>query len=37
MPLVGSIPLIGNLFKERATTVKAQTLLIFLTPRISPE
>ncbi|MFZ0821920.1 MAG: type IV pilus secretin PilQ [Candidatus Acidiferrales bacterium] len=37
MPLIGSIPLIGNLFKERAVTVKAQTLLIFLTPRISPE
>ncbi len=37
MPLVGSIPLIGNLFKERAVSVKAQTLLFFLTPRISPE
>jgi len=37
VPLVGSIPLIGNLFKERAITVKAQTLLFFLTPRISPE
>jgi type IV pilus secretin PilQ/predicted competence protein len=37
MPFVGSIPLIGNLFKERAISVKAQTLLFFLTPRISPE
>jgi type IV pilus secretin PilQ/predicted competence protein len=37
MPFVGSIPLIGNLFKERAVSVKAQTLLFFLTPRISPE
>jgi type IV pilus assembly protein PilQ len=37
MPFIGSIPLIGNLFKERAVSVKAQTLLIFLTPRISPE
>jgi type IV pilus secretin PilQ/predicted competence protein len=37
MPFIGSIPLIGNLFKERAVSTKAQTLLIFLTPRISPE
>jgi type IV pilus assembly protein PilQ len=37
VPVVGSIPLIGNLFKERAVSVKAQTLLFFLTPRISQE
>jgi type IV pilus assembly protein PilQ len=37
VPVIGSIPLIGNLFKERAVSVKAQTLLFFLTPRISQE
>jgi type IV pilus assembly protein PilQ len=37
VPVVGSIPLIGNLFKERAVSVKAQTLLFFLTPRISQD
>ncbi len=37
VPVLGSIPLIGNLFKERAVSVKSQTLLFFLTPRISQE
>ncbi len=37
VPFVGSIPLIGNLFKERAVSVKAQTLLFFLTPRVSQD
>ena len=35
-PLVGSLPLIGNLFKRTQTTVSSQELLFFLTPRIIP-
>jgi type IV pilus assembly protein PilQ len=35
-PLVGSLPLIGNLFKRTQTTVTSQELLFFLTPRIIP-
>ena len=36
MPLVGSIPLIGHLFKENTVNVQSQELLFFLTPRILP-
>lgn len=35
-PIVGSIPLIGNLFKRRSVTTQSQELLFFLTPRIIP-
>jgi type IV pilus assembly protein PilQ len=35
-PIVGSIPLIGNLFKRRSVTTQSQELLFFLTPRIVP-
>jgi len=35
-PIVGSIPLIGNLFKRRSVTTTAQELMFFLTPRIIP-
>jgi type IV pilus assembly protein PilQ len=36
VPLVGSLPLIGNLFKRTSVTVQSQELLFFLTPRIIP-
>ena len=36
VPLFGSIPVIGHLFKERAVTVSSQELLFFVTPRILP-
>jgi type IV pilus assembly protein PilQ len=36
VPLFGSIPLIGHLFKERSVTVSSQELLFFVTPRILP-
>jgi type IV pilus assembly protein PilQ len=36
VPLVGSIPLIGNLFKHTSTNTTSQELLFFLTPRIIP-
>ena len=36
VPLVGSLPLIGNLFKRTNVTVSSQELLFFLTPRIIP-
>ncbi|HYL86260.1 MAG TPA: type IV pilus secretin PilQ [Candidatus Angelobacter sp.] len=35
-PIVGSIPLIGNLFKRTSVTTQSQELLFFLTPRILP-
>ncbi|MBI4442945.1 MAG: type IV pilus secretin PilQ [Acidobacteria bacterium] len=34
VPLLGSIPLVGNLFKRRATSSSTQELLFFITPRI---
>jgi len=34
VPLFGSIPLIGNLFKRTKVEVQSQELLFFLTPRI---
>jgi type IV pilus assembly protein PilQ len=36
VPLVGSIPLIGHLFKRNEVSVSSQELLFFLTPRIMP-
>lgn len=36
VPLFGSIPLIGHLFKRTAVNVQSQELLFFLTPRIVP-
>src|ERR1700731_2676003 len=36
VPIAGSIPLIGNLFKRTNVTVSSQELLFFLTPRIVP-
>jgi type IV pilus assembly protein PilQ len=36
VPIVGSLPLIGNLFKRTTTTIQSQELLFFLTPRIIP-
>jgi len=34
VPLLGSIPLIGNLFRRRATSSSTNELLFFITPRI---
>lgn len=36
VPVVGSLPLIGHLFKRTNTTVSSSELLFFLTPRIIP-
>src|SRR5438105_616083 len=36
VPLVGSLPLIGLLFKRTAVSTSSQELLFFLTPRIIP-
>ena len=36
VPLFGSIPLIGHLFKRTNVNVTSQELLFFLTPRIVP-
>ncbi len=35
-PIVGSLPLIGNLFKRTTISIQSQELLFFLTPRIIP-
>jgi type IV pilus assembly protein PilQ len=35
-PIIGSLPIIGNLFKRTSVTVTSQELLFFLTPRIIP-
>jgi type IV pilus assembly protein PilQ len=37
VPLIGSIPLIGNLFKRRLVKVDTQQLFFFLTPRVSQD
>ncbi len=34
VPLLGDIPVVGNLFKNRAKTANKRELLIFLTPRV---
>jgi type IV pilus secretin PilQ/predicted competence protein len=36
VPLLGSMPLIGNLFKHTAISVSTQELMFFVTPRILP-
>jgi type IV pilus assembly protein PilQ len=36
VPLLGSLPLIGHLFKRNNVSVSSQELLFFLTPRIIP-
>jgi type IV pilus secretin PilQ/predicted competence protein len=36
VPLLGSVPLIGHLFKETSVKVQSQELLFFLTPRLLP-
>jgi type IV pilus assembly protein PilQ len=36
VPLVGSIPMLGNLFKHTTVSSTSQELLFFLTPRILP-
>src|SRR5208282_4634067 len=36
VPLVGSIPLLGNLFKHTTISSSSQELLFFITPRILP-
>jgi type IV pilus assembly protein PilQ len=36
VPIVGSLPLIGRLFKRTNISVQSQELLFFLTPRIIP-
>ncbi len=36
VPIVGSLPLIGNLFKRTKVSIQSQELLFFLTPRIIP-
>jgi len=36
VPLVGSLPVIGHLFKRTNVVVQSQELLFFLTPRIIP-
>jgi type IV pilus secretin PilQ/predicted competence protein len=36
VPLLGSVPLIGNLFKHTSVNVSTQELLFFVTPRILP-
>ena len=36
VPMLGSVPIIGNLFKHTTVSTTAQELLFFLTPRILP-
>jgi len=36
VPLFGSIPVVGNLFKHTTVSSTSQELLFFLTPRILP-
>jgi type IV pilus assembly protein PilQ len=36
VPIVGSLPLIGNLFRRKTISIQSQELLFFLTPRIIP-
>jgi len=34
VPLLGNIPVLGNLFKRRSVTTANQELIFFITPRI---
>jgi type IV pilus assembly protein PilQ len=36
VPVLGSLPVIGHLFREQAVTINSSELLFFLTPRIIP-
>ena len=36
VPILGSLPVIGRLFREQAVTINSSELLFFLTPRIIP-
>jgi type IV pilus assembly protein PilQ len=36
VPFLGSIPVVGRLFREQAVTITSSELLFFLTPRIIP-
>ena len=36
MPIVGSLPVIGYLFRRTNVNVQSQELLFFITPRIIP-
>ena len=36
VPIVGSLPIIGYLFREKLVTIQSSELLFFLTPRIIP-
>jgi type IV pilus assembly protein PilQ len=36
VPVIGSVPILGNLFKHTTVTSTSQELLFFLTPRILP-
>jgi len=36
VPVLGSLPVIGHLFREQAVTITSSELLFFLTPRIIP-
>jgi type IV pilus assembly protein PilQ len=37
VPLIGSVPILGNLFKHTTVSSSSQELLFFITPRILPE
>jgi type II secretory pathway component GspD/PulD (secretin) len=36
VPIVGSLPIIGYLFRRTNVSVQSQELLFFITPRIIP-
>jgi type IV pilus assembly protein PilQ len=37
VPLLGDVPVLGNLFKTKTNSIKKTELLIFLTPRVVSE
>jgi type IV pilus assembly protein PilQ len=37
VPLLGSLPGVGVLFRNRARTISKSELLVFLTPRLLPD
>jgi type IV pilus assembly protein PilQ len=34
VPLLGDLPVVGNLFKNRSKTANKSELLVFITPRV---
>jgi len=36
VPILGSLPVIGHLFRRNNVSISSQELLFFLTPRIIP-